>query len=728
LEGGRRGAVARLVALAGHGVAQLDAAASALVHGQVAAADGGGRVHCGVALVAHEVGDSVGDDVGALASQVRGLGHGEELALGGRWVGDAALAGREVALAVDGLVKAVASALIKDEAWSGGLGVAIASDAIADLGPGVIRCSAGALLVRSSSSVASGVLESGRVGQWSGEAAAASGSIHVVGSGEVEARAVGAVHNNLVEEVAGLVELCWTASRSWGRAGVLAGTVQEVAVGADLVGGSALSLRNSVEDVLADAALLVNLAVLGVVSTAVGSSHVHALVIVEQDSSLASELAGAVASLGGNLVLSDKGGHVGALAGAEHVLRVARGGQGILVVVEGNAAIASLVGGIVVGAWAGGGVLVEASKGHVGVLVIAVAVEVGCASALLSRPGRRASRSSESDLSSWGAALAWRHVVTILSVVDAAAVSGWDAWEVRLNAWDDSGAVANLGAVNGGGAHAGRENFGEASGALGSDGASGSLSVAVSAVGAHVSAAEDRVLRDTSVVDAWEDERAILAGSDALWAAWSGGVRQIAEAWNARVTDWAELVALALLLGDSEGLGLSDAASTSGRVAHAVIIGSGHVEDSVVLGLVVDSAVALSVISAINDLASAPAAGDWVTLGACELGHLECSLGVSEAAVSKGRVVDEASIISEVVGSGEEEVLIGALAVEDVGPGCHIGWGIERSQSEVLALAKLVAYILAKLGTDGEVALWGDLSINSHLRNTALEAAVSVSI
>ncbi len=69
-----------------------------------------------------------------------------------------------------------------------------------------------------------------------------------------------------------------------------------------------------------------------------------------------------------------------------------------------------------------------------------------------------------------------------------------------------------------------------------------------------------------------------------------------------------------------------------------------------------------------------------------------------------------------------------ALAVQRVSPGCHISGAVERSQSDVLALAELVAHILAELSTDGKARLGRDLSVNSHPGDTALEAVVAVDI
>lgn len=74
------------------------------------------------------------------------------------------------------------------------------------------------------------------------------------------------------------------------------------------------------------------------------------MVVSQGDTSLASEIAGAVAPLSGDSNLTDKGADVGALASAKNILRAARWGQGILEVIESDTACAGLACGIVVGA------------------------------------------------------------------------------------------------------------------------------------------------------------------------------------------------------------------------------------------------------------------------------------------------------------------------------------------------------------------------------------------
>jgi hypothetical protein len=98
--------------------------------------------------------------------------------------------------------------------------------------------------------------------------------------------------------------------------------------------------------------------------------------------------------------------------------------------------------------------------------------------------------------------------------------------------------------------------------------------------------------------------RASRAVEEALSSIVYGGVEEGAE-----VADGSELVFLALSLGGGLKSGVVDAASANGIITDALVVGSGHVFEEVVLSLIFDSAVASLLNSSISGHIGAFAVG-----------------------------------------------------------------------------------------------------------------------
>lgn len=115
-------------------------------------------------------------------------------------------------------------------------------------------------------------------------------------------------------------------------------------------------------------------------------------------------------------------------------------------------------------------------------------------------------------------------------------------------------------------------------------------------------------MRDTGVALVEIDQRSVAVGRGAEAAGEGRGIGPVVEDRDAGVACGSELVVGALSLGDGDDLSVGNAASASGCVAHAAVLGGCEILGSVLLALVGDTAVASSIELSIDDLALALAA------------------------------------------------------------------------------------------------------------------------